>query len=66
MLRRPWPAEHVRPLDRRLLAYASAARATLALGAVIALAQTVCIVAFAWIVTQLIVRAIAGRRHRGK
>ncbi|WP_426521113.1 thiol reductant ABC exporter subunit CydD [Diaminobutyricibacter sp. McL0618] len=50
----------MRPLDRRLLAYASAARATLALGAVIALAQTVCIVAFAWIVTQVIVRAIAG------
>ena len=60
MLQRPWPAEHVRPLDRRLLAYASAARTTLALGAVLALAQTACIVAFAWIVTQLIVRAIAG------
>ena len=57
-----WPADHVRPLDRRLLAYASAARTALGLGAVLAFAQAVCIIAFAWIVTQLVVRAIAGDR----
>jgi len=50
----------VKPLDPRLLAYARAARAFLAAGAVIGLAQTVCIVAFAWFLSQVIVRAIAG------
>jgi ATP-binding cassette subfamily C protein CydD len=50
----------VKPLDPRLLAYARAARAFLAAGAVIGLAQTVCIVAFAWLLSQAIVRAIAG------
>ena len=50
----------MKPLDPRLLAYARAARAFLAAGAVIGLAQTVCIVAFAWFLSQVIVRAIAG------
>ena len=50
----------VKPLDPRLLAYARAARAFLAAGAVIGLAQTACIVAFAWLLSQVIVRAIAG------
>lgn len=53
-------ADPVRPLDRRLLGYASAARAALALGSLLALAQALCTIAFAWIVTQLVVRAIAG------
>nr|WP_240148507.1 thiol reductant ABC exporter subunit CydD [Diaminobutyricibacter tongyongensis] len=34
----------------------------LGLGGILACAQAVCIVAFAWIVTQLVVRAIAGER----
>jgi len=50
----------VKPLDPRLLAYARAARAFLAAGALIGLAQTVCIVAFALFLSQVIVRAIAG------
>ncbi|MDN4640136.1 thiol reductant ABC exporter subunit CydD [Agreia sp. PsM10] len=50
----------MKPLDPRLLAYARAARAFLAAGAVIGLAQTACIVAFAWLLSQTIVRAIAG------
>ncbi|KQO05372.1 ABC transporter ATP-binding protein [Agreia sp. Leaf244] len=50
----------MKPLDPRLLAYARAARAFLAAGAVIGLAQTACIVAFAWLLSQVIVRAIAG------
>ncbi|MGO4535402.1 thiol reductant ABC exporter subunit CydD [Leifsonia sp. 2MCAF36] len=50
----------MRPLDPRLLRYASATRGTLAAGALLALLQTVSVVAFAWLVTDLIVRAIAG------
>lgn len=50
----------MRPLDPRLLRYASAARGTLAAGGLLALAQTAAGLAFAWLVTQLIVRAIAG------
>lgn len=50
----------MRPLDPRLLRYASATRGTLAAGAVLATLQTVFVVAFAWLVTDLIVRAIAG------
>jgi ATP-binding cassette subfamily C protein CydD len=50
----------VKPLDPRLLGYARAARVFLAAGALIGLAQTACIVAFSWFLSQLIVRAIAG------
>lgn len=50
----------MRPLDPRLLRYASATRLTLAAGALVTLAQTVAVVAFAWLVTQLVVRGIAG------
>jgi ATP-binding cassette subfamily C protein CydD len=50
----------MRPLDPRLLRYASAARGILAVGGLLAVLQTCCIVAFAWLTTQLIVRAIAG------
>jgi ATP-binding cassette subfamily C protein CydD len=50
----------VRPFDPRLLRYASAVRGTLAAGGVLALLQTGCVIAFAWLVTQLVVRSIAG------
>ncbi|MFF1879048.1 thiol reductant ABC exporter subunit CydD [Leifsonia sp. NPDC058230] len=50
----------MRPFDPRLLRYASAARGILAAGGLLAVLQTCCVVAFAWLVTQLIVRAIAG------
>ncbi|WP_285116895.1 thiol reductant ABC exporter subunit CydD [Leifsonia sp. fls2-241-R2A-40a] len=50
----------MRPLDPRLLRYASATRGTLAAGAVLAVLQTASTIAFAWLVTDLIVRAIAG------
>ncbi|MGO4300096.1 thiol reductant ABC exporter subunit CydD [Leifsonia sp. RAF41] len=50
----------MRPLDPRLLRYAAATRGTLVAGAALALLQTASIVAFAWLVTDLIVRAIAG------
>jgi len=49
-----------RPVDPRLLRYASAARLFFALIAVIGFAQTVAIVAFAWLLTRAIVQAIAG------
>ncbi|WP_223690401.1 thiol reductant ABC exporter subunit CydD [Leifsonia poae] len=50
----------MRPFDPRLLRYARAARGTLVTGGALALLQTACVIAFAWLVTQLIVRAIAG------
>lgn len=50
----------MKPFDPRLLRYASAARGTLVAGGLLALAQTAATLAFAWLVTQLIVRAIAG------
>ncbi|UAJ81327.1 thiol reductant ABC exporter subunit CydD [Leifsonia sp. ZF2019] len=50
----------MRPLDPRLLRYASAARGTLVAGGLLALVQTAAGLAFAWLVTHLIVRAIAG------
>jgi len=51
----------MRPLDPRLLRYASAARAFLVAGALLGLAQTVVIVAFAWFLSQSIVGAVEGR-----
>ncbi|WP_434317575.1 thiol reductant ABC exporter subunit CydD [Leifsonia sp. P73] len=50
----------MRPLDPRLLRYAAATRATLATGALVTVLQTAAVVAFAWLVTRLVVRAIAG------
>ncbi|MFF1632963.1 thiol reductant ABC exporter subunit CydD [Leifsonia sp. NPDC058248] len=50
----------MRPFDPRLLRYATAVRGTLAAGGLLALLQTGCVIAFAWLVTQLVVRAIAG------
>jgi len=50
----------MRPFDPRLLTYASATRGTLAAGALIAVLRTASIVAFAWLVTDVVVRAIAG------
>jgi ATP-binding cassette subfamily C protein CydD len=51
----------VRPLDPRLLRYASAARTFLALGGVVAFAQAAGIVAFSWLVTTSVTGAIEGR-----
>src|SRR4051812_50085640 len=50
----------MKPLDPRLLRYASSTRGTLAVGGMLAVLQTASIVAFAWLVTDLVVRAIAG------
>jgi ATP-binding cassette subfamily C protein CydD len=50
----------MRPLDPRLLRYASATRGTLAVGAILAVLQTFSAIAFAALITELIVRAIAG------
>jgi ATP-binding cassette subfamily C protein CydD len=51
----------VRPLDPRLLRYAVSARWFLLSGAAIGAATAACIVAFAWLLTQCITGAIAGR-----
>ncbi|ROS54570.1 thiol reductant ABC exporter subunit CydD [Frigoribacterium sp. PhB24] len=50
----------MRPLDPRLLRYASAARVFLGLGAVLGLVQTVSIVAVAWFTTTAVVRVVEG------
>ncbi|WP_158864023.1 thiol reductant ABC exporter subunit CydD [Leifsonia sp. AG29] len=50
----------MRPLDPRLLRYASATRGVLAAGALLTLLQTAATVAFAWLVTDLVVGAIRG------
>lgn len=49
----------MKPLDPRLLRYASASRSFLALGAAIALGQTLGTIAFAWLVADVVVRCIA-------
>ena len=51
----------MRPLDPRLLKYATAARWFLSLGAFLGLAQTLVIVAFAWLLTRVVTLAIDGR-----
>ncbi|RWZ51862.1 thiol reductant ABC exporter subunit CydD [Labedella phragmitis] len=51
----------MRPLDPRLVRYASAARVFLVFGGVVAVAQAAGIIAFAWLVTQAVTAAIAGR-----
>lgn len=53
------------PVDPRLLRYATASRGFFAAIAVIGLAQTVVIVAFAWLLTRAITDAIAGREVSG-
>lgn len=50
----------MRPLDPRLLRYATAARWFLVVGAVLGLAQTLVVVAFAWLLSQVITQAIDG------
>ncbi|MDO9398929.1 MAG: ABC transporter transmembrane domain-containing protein, partial [Herbiconiux sp.] len=50
----------MRPVDPRLLRYAAAARSFFVAGGVVAVVQTASVVAFAWLVTQLIVQAIGG------
>lgn len=52
--------ERMRPVDPRLLRYATASRAFFAQIAVVGLAQTAVIVMFAWLLTRAIVDAIAG------
>ncbi|KQQ00809.1 MULTISPECIES: thiol reductant ABC exporter subunit CydD [unclassified Rathayibacter] len=51
----------MKPLDPRLLRYARSARLFLVLGGALALARTLAIVAFAWLVAQLVAGAIDGR-----
>ncbi|QJU53010.1 thiol reductant ABC exporter subunit CydD [Herbiconiux sp. KACC 21604] len=50
----------MRPLDPRLLTYAASARSFFAAGALLAVVQTGAVIAFAYLVTQLVVRAIDG------
>ncbi|MEC5185344.1 ATP-binding cassette subfamily C protein CydD [Cryobacterium sp. MP_3.1] len=50
----------MRPLDPRLLTHASAARWFLLVGAVLGLAQTLTVVAFAWFLSQSITLAVSG------
>ncbi|MFT4156311.1 MAG: thiol reductant ABC exporter subunit CydD [Microbacterium sp.] len=51
----------VKPLDPRLLRYASAARRFVAASALIAVVQTAVTIAFAWVLTDAVTGAIAGR-----
>ncbi|KGJ82822.1 hypothetical protein GY21_00285 [Cryobacterium roopkundense] len=51
----------MRPLDPRLLRYATAARWFLFVGALLGLAQTLVVVAFAWLLSRVITLAIDGR-----
>jgi len=50
----------VRPVDPRLLRYAAAARTFFVSGGLLALVQTAAVIGFSFLVTQVIVRAIAG------
>ena len=54
----PAPRERVRPVDPRLLRYASASRRFFVVIALISAAQTAVIVAFAWLLTRAIVGAV--------
>ncbi|WP_234031167.1 thiol reductant ABC exporter subunit CydD [Mycetocola zhujimingii] len=51
----------MRPLDPRLLRYAVSARWFLLSGAIMGVATTACIVAFAWLITECVTGAIEGR-----
>jgi len=50
----------VRPLDPRLVKYTTAARWFLGLGALLGFAQTLVVIAFAWLLTRVITLAIGG------
>jgi len=50
----------MRPLDPRLLKHATAARWFLAVGAILGLAQTLAVIAFAWLLSQSITLAVDG------
>ncbi|WP_368496693.1 thiol reductant ABC exporter subunit CydD [Herbiconiux sp. A18JL235] len=50
----------MRPLDPRLLTYAASARSFFAAGALLAVVQTGSVIAFAYLVTQIVVKAIDG------
>lgn len=52
----------MKPLDPRLLRYASASRSFLVIGAVLGLVQTVAMIGFAWCIAVVVTRAIAGYR----
>ncbi|MFB8385681.1 thiol reductant ABC exporter subunit CydD [Microbacterium sp. NPDC055910] len=54
------PPGRARPIDPRLLRYASASRAFFVAIGAIALAQTAVIVAFAWLLTRAVVGAVEG------
>jgi ATP-binding cassette subfamily C protein CydD len=51
----------MRPLDPRLLRYASAARWFLVVGAVLGFAQTLVVIGFSWLLSQVVTLAVAGR-----
>lgn len=51
----------MKPVDPRLLKYAGAARGFFALAAVIGVLQTAVVIAFAWVLTDAITGALAGR-----
>jgi ATP-binding cassette subfamily C protein CydD len=51
----------VKPVDPRLLRYAGAARGFLAASALIGVAQTAVVIVFAWLVTDVVTGALAGR-----
>lgn len=51
----------MKPVDPRLLRYASAARGFFALAAVIGMAQTAVVIAFAWSLTDAVTGALSGR-----
>ncbi|TFD68260.1 thiol reductant ABC exporter subunit CydD [Cryobacterium gelidum] len=50
----------MRPLDPRLLRYAQAARRFLLIGALLGLAQTLVVIAFAWLLTRAVTLTVAG------
>ncbi|MBS3179535.1 MULTISPECIES: thiol reductant ABC exporter subunit CydD [unclassified Pseudoclavibacter] len=52
----------MKPLDPRLLSHAASARSFFVLGAALGVVQTASVIGFAWLVTHLIVSAIAGER----
>ncbi|MCY7404566.1 MAG: thiol reductant ABC exporter subunit CydD [Cryobacterium sp.] len=54
----------MRPLDPRLLRYASAARRFLLIGALLGFAQTLVVIAFAWLLTRAITLMVAGKPLR--
>ncbi|TFD60184.1 thiol reductant ABC exporter subunit CydD [Cryobacterium suzukii] len=54
----------MRPLDPRLLRYAHAARRFLLVGALLGLAQTLVVIAFAWLLTRAITLTVAGEPLR--